>query len=63
MKAGDSVIVTEEARHYMSSQDPVIDATVMRRVGDKESNWYVVQVCFGLFTQIAILPDYFLKKA
>lgn len=45
----------------MSSKEPVINATVVRRVGD--SNWYMVQVCFGVLTQIAVLPDHFLKRA
>ena len=61
MKAGASVLVKEEAEHLMSSKEPVINATVVRRVGD--SNWYMVQVCFGVLTQIAVLPDHFLKRA
>ena len=62
MKTGDLVKVSEEAQRYVTCTGPITEAVVQRRIGGPSSEWYMIHMRFGLDTQVAILPNYLLKK-
>jgi len=62
LQSGDLVKVRDEAKHYVVVNKPITEAVVQRRIGGPSSEWYVIYLKFGLDTQVAILPNYLLKK-